>query len=95
MIQTKDDGSPLLCKFCRRPVWMDEPTRRVFEPGGVGLHVVNCPDRRKWFKDRAFSIAEESRQRRMHPLDAKACGLDTKRRRKRKPTQPATRGEEE
>ena len=71
MKTTKADGTPYTCPFCHARVWFDEVWHRLFEVGGQGLHVVACPRRREWFRQRSYETQEEARSRRPHPLDVR------------------------
>lgn len=62
--KVKADGSPLLCKFCKNPVWYHKINSSPYEVGGKELHVDNCPARRTHYKNLAFDGAELDRGKR-------------------------------
>lgn len=63
--KTKADGSPILCKFCKKPTWYDQVHNRVYDVGGETLHVDNCPARRAHYRNTALDNAEAKRKDRL------------------------------
>lgn len=54
------------CKFCHGTIWVGQADSRTYAPGGKEFHVESCPRRAAYFKAKAASVAEASRQRRMN-----------------------------
>ena len=63
MLRAKKNGDPILCKFCKKPVWFDAMARRVYEVGGEVLHVENCPRRRAHYKQASSDSAQVQRDK--------------------------------
>ncbi len=58
----KKDGSPILCKFCKKPIAVDYNSR-IYELDQETLHVVNCERRKAFFKSQAINNAQIRREK--------------------------------
>lgn len=58
----KRTGKPKTCKFCHQDIWHDAITGRIYDVGGVTLHIESCELRREFFHNRALDAAEERRK---------------------------------
>ena len=65
-LEVHEDGTPITCKFCHKQIWWDKLGDRVYDVGGLTLHVENCSLRREHFRQQAFERSEAQRQRRGH-----------------------------
>ncbi len=53
LIRKRKDGTPILCKFCKKPVVFDDLASRILEEDGTP-HVDNCEARRAHYSGRGF-----------------------------------------
>ena len=60
--KSRKDGSPIDCKFCKKPVWVGIIGGRIYDVGGELFHVENCDLRKAHYKSAALDNAESRRQ---------------------------------
>jgi hypothetical protein len=61
MKTTQKDGTPILCRFCHKPVWVDDGKGRMLETDGTTFHVTVCPLRHAFYKEQGYANAETRR----------------------------------
>ena len=64
----KKNGDPILCKFCKKPIAVDEsffPGVRIYELDEKTLHVGNCPRRREFYKNQSIDLQQAQRDKKL------------------------------